>query len=170
MRHIKKNRCRGGNPPTLPGIPDPRSKPELETGIQSGATSDPGDDYLAMGPEEENEEMDIEASLRLGSPTSLFRFSCTLCNKMFNSYVNMCRHRRLAHGRYGICSPHWLLSRKLSSKPSLKHAVQSPISSSRSFQSSCDLSHIVNNANDNLNQFIDGKRNHIRSVAPIVSC
>lgn len=170
MRHIKKNRCRGGNPPPpLPDIPDTHSKPESETGIQSGGTSDPGDDYLAMGPEEENEEMDMEASLRLGSPTSLFRFACTLCNKMFNSYVNMCRHRRLAHGRYGICSPHWLLSRKLSNKPSLKHAVQSPINSSRNPQIFHDLSHIVTNANDNLNRFIDGKRNNIRSLAPTVS-
>ena len=169
MRHIKKNRCRGGNPP-LPETPDSRSKPESETGIQSRETSDLGEDYLAMSPEEESEEMDMEASLRLGCPTSLFRFSCTLCSKMFNSYVNMCRHRRLAHGRYGICSPHWLLSRKLSNKPFLKNAVQSSISSSRNSINFPDLSHIVTNANDNLNQFIDGKRNHIRSVAPIVSC
>ena len=170
MRHIKKNRCRGGNPPPLSGIPDASSLPVSEAVVQPEETSgDRGDDYLVMGPEEEGEDMDMEASSKLDCPTSLFLFSCTLCNKMFNSYVNMCRHRRLAHGRYGICSPHWLLSRKLSSKPSVKHAVQSPISSSRSSQNSHDLSHIVINANNNLNQFIDGKKNHIRSVAPIVS-
>ena len=60
MRHIKKNRCHGGNPP-LPETPDSRSKPESETGIQSRETSDLGEDYLAMSPEEESEEMDMEA-------------------------------------------------------------------------------------------------------------
>ncbi len=160
MRHIKKNRCRGGNPPTAPSPP---IKVESEIGARPGETSDLGDDSLASR-EEESEEMDMEASLRLGCPSSLFRFACTLCAKMFNSYVNMCRHRRLAHGRYGICSPHWLLSRKLSGKPTLHHAVPSSVTSPRNPE---DLSHFVHNANDNLNKFIDGKKNNIRSVAPV---
>lgn len=169
LRHVKKNQCRGGNqsPPELLESP---SKPESETGLQSGETSEAGDDCLAISPAEESEEIDMEASLRLGCPASLFRFACTLCAKMFNSYISMCRHRRLAHGRYGICSPGWLLSRKLSGKStSHQSTILSPIASSGSNANSQDLSHIVDNANDNLNRFLDGKRNHIRSIAPTVS-
>lgn len=168
MRHIKKNRCRGGGPP-LAGPPP--SKSESETVVPSGETSDQCDESdLVVRVEEESEEMDMEASLRLGCPTSLFRFACTLCTKMFNSYVNMCRHRRLAHGRYGICSPHWLLSRKLSGKSMLNHSVPSPvITMTQNIKNSQDLSHFVQNANDNLTQFIDGKFVHIRSTVPAVS-
>lgn len=165
LRHVKKNQCRGGNqsPPELPGPP---SKPESETGLQSGETSEAGDDFLAISPAEESEEMDMEASLKLGCPAPVFRFACTLCSKMFNSYINMCRHRRGAHGRYGICSPGWLLSRKLSGKPTLHQSTLSPMISSGNQINSQDLLLVISNANENLNRFLDGKTNHIRSVAP----
>ncbi|KAF4529694.1 hypothetical protein B566_EDAN010780, partial [Ephemera danica] len=35
------------------------------------------------------------------SESGEFRYTCTVCNKMFTNYVNMCRHRRLAHGTIG---------------------------------------------------------------------
>lgn len=166
MRHIKKNRCRGGGPT----VTAPPSKNEPEMGVPSVDASDQCDESNLSVREEESEEMDMEASLRLGCPTSLFRFACTLCAKMFNSYVNMCRHRRLAHGRYGICSPHWLLSRKLSGKSMLNHAVPSPvISSTKNLQNSQDLSHFVQNANENLTQFLHGKIVHIQSTVSPVS-
>ncbi|XP_057367121.1 uncharacterized protein LOC130688170 [Daphnia carinata] len=165
LKHVKKNQCRGGNqsPAELPGPP---SKPESETGLQSGETSEAGDDFLAISPAEKSEEMDMEASLKLGCPAPVFRFACTLCSKMFNSYINMCRHRRVAHGRYGICSPGWLLSRKLSGKPTLHQSTLSPMVSSGNQINSQDLLRVIPNANENLNRFLDGKRNHIRSVAP----
>ena len=159
VRHIKKNRCRGGNlsGPVLP---------KTERSPQSVDTTEPCDDYVR---EEESEEMDMEASLKLGCPTSLFRFACTLCFKMFNSYVNMCRHRRLAHGRYGICSPHWFLSRKLPGKSMLRHSVPLSVASSDTLQNSQDLTYIIQNAHHNFHQFIDGKASHIRSITVAVS-
>ncbi|KAI9555853.1 hypothetical protein GHT06_018370 [Daphnia sinensis] len=163
LRHVKKNQCRGGyqSPTEVPN-----SKPESETGLQSGETSEAGDDFLAISPAEESEEMDMETSLKLGCPAPVFRFACTLCSKMFNSYINMCRHRRVAHGRYGICSPGWLLSRKLSGKPTLHQSTLSPMLSSGNQINSQDLLYVVPNANENLNRFLDGKGIHIRSVTP----
>ena len=164
IRHIKKNRCRGGNLPA----PSTSANTEEETGVQLPEKKT-NDLFDIFANREEEEEMDMEASLKLGCPTSLFRFACTLCSKMFNSYVNMCRHRRLAHGRYGICSPHWLLSQKLTEKTALQDSITKPVTSPQTLQNSQDLSHIVHNANDNLNQFIDGKNKHIHSTTPIVS-
>lgn len=164
MRHIKKNRCRGGGSNS-----GPQSKTESEISVHSEEISNSNDDDTTRR-EDESEEMDMEASLKLGCPTSLFRFACTLCAKMFNSYVNMCRHRRLAHGRYGICSPHWLLSRKLSGKPMINHSVPLPAMTNQGIQNSLDFSHFVQNANENLSRHLDGKKIHIKSiVAPVSS-
>ena len=103
-RHIKKKLCRrGGNLPS----PSTSANTKLETGVQS-------DLFDIYANREKEEEMDMEASRMLSCSTSLFRFACALCSKMFDSYANMCRHRQLAHGRYDFCSPHWLLSQKLS--------------------------------------------------------
>ncbi|KAG8224487.1 hypothetical protein J437_LFUL003210, partial [Ladona fulva] len=72
----------------------------------------------ADGSDEEDEEEEVElsrganATSAEGSTTSEsapaastaqgeeeeFRYTCGVCQKMFTNYVNMCRHRRLAHG------------------------------------------------------------------------
>ena len=175
MRHIKKNRCRGGGPQQQPPAEEASTvKSEDESEEHSSNTSIVHEIH-PVAVEEESEEMDMEASLKLGCGSSLFRYACTLCSKMFTSYVNMCRHRRLAHGRYGMCSSNWLQSRKSSDRKSSFHqSMQSSVtSSSRSFAKSIftfqDYSHFVDNAEDNLQHFLHGKKNHIRTFGPSVS-
>jgi len=112
------------------------------------------------------EEIDMEASLKLGCSTSLFRFACTICSRMFQTYVNMCRHRRLAHGRFGICSPNLLVSRnKLKSYLSLYKMVPAKNLLKDSSTNDC-LRDFVEIADVNHRLFIDGKRAHILSSKP----
>ena len=153
-RHIKESRCQGRG--DLP-VPSTSANTELEIVVDTEETRDIVENFSNL---EEEEDMDVEASLKLGCPTSLFRFGCTHCSKMFKSYANMCRHRQLSHGRYGICSPE---------KTTLQDLVTMPVRSPQNLQNSNDLTNIVHKYSDNLNQCTDGKNKHLHSVAPIVS-
>lgn len=42
-------------------------------------------------------EADKEKSLAIGISSSGYKYGCTMCKKLFSNYLNMCRHRRLAH-------------------------------------------------------------------------
>nr|CAD7587207.1 unnamed protein product [Timema genevievae] len=46
----------------------------------------------------ENEDSINKPADLLNSVGDEFRYTCGVCQKMFTNYVNMCRHRRLAHG------------------------------------------------------------------------
>ena len=174
MRHIKKNRCRGG---TQPAHQNTDVKSDADSGAQSEEQSSTTSFVHEIHPvyEDDNEDMDMEASLKLENGGSLFRYACTLCSKMFSSYVNMCRHRRLAHGRYGMCSSNWLQSRKSSARKSSPsyQSMQSQAIFSHSFARRTftfhNYSHFVQNADDNLQRFLHGKNKHIKSLVNTVS-
>lgn len=168
MRHMKKNRCRGS---ALVSSPESMQDSKSETDANDTENScslkthenqpSPANEY-----EDDDEVMDIEASTGLGCPASLFRFACILCAKLFDSYVNMCRHRRLAHGRYGVCSPQRLVTRKLFQSPGSLYDMPN-VPSSRLLASSHgqDYEKFVHNAHDNSTQYIEGKiSTAVRSV------
>ena len=115
------------------------------------------------------DEMDMEASLKLGGGcASLFRFACTLCSTLFTSYVNLCRHRRLVHGRFvGICSSSWLVSRKTKKTcSSAAWPLFKTVAAKDLLAGSSSWNDLFRNypriAQENLNHFICGKRAHIR--------
>ena len=164
-RHIKKNRCRNPNPSKDEGEEKEKKeengsvdvKHEEEETLTTLVVDDAMDDL---------EEIDMEASLKMGCSTSLFRFACTICSRMFQTYVNMCRHRRLAHGRFGICSPNLLVSRnKSKSYLSLYKMVPAKNLLKDSSTNDC-LRDFVEIADVNHRLFIDGKRPHIISSKP----
>lgn len=177
IRHIKKNRCRGGAQPAHQ-TPEAMVKSDPESGAQSAEEQSSTTSFvheIHLVHEDDIDEMDMETSLKPENAGSLFRYACTLCSKMFSSYINMCRHRRLAHGRYGMCSSNWLQSRKSSAKKSLSssQSVHSnaipPHSFARRTFTFHNYSHFVRNADDNLQRFLHGKKNHIKSLVNTVS-
>ena len=112
---------------------------------------------------EESEELDMEASLKLSCSASFFRFMCTLCSRLFSSYVNMCRHRKLAHGRYGICSPSLLANRKSKYAPLYK---PTPTKSLLNMELT-DPNHFSRIVDENLTNFLDGKIRPLVSLHPV---
>lgn len=138
MRHIKKNRCRG-----MASSPVDSSKSETDANDTENSS--------VVKTADELEDDEIEISMQL-CPSSLFRFACILCAKLFDSYVNMCRHRRLAHGRYGVCSPQRLLTRKVfQASPEISNSSRLLATSSQ------DYDKFIDNAYDNAALFIEGK-------------
>ena len=116
---------------------------------------------------EEMEEMDMESSLKLGFSTSLFRFACTMCSRMFTSYGSMCRHRRLEHGRYGgICSTSLFTTHKRKYSSFFKSTpTKNMLVGTRCLQQNPVFS---DNVHHNLCNFLEGKRLHLRSLQPTV--
>lgn len=126
---------------------------DTETSLKLNEVNENGHENRDIEEEEDDDE-DIVISMKLGCPTSLFRFTCILCAKLFDSYVNMCRHRRLAHGRYGVCSPQRLVTRKMLQRSHYESANSARLLAS---SLSADYARFVDNAFDNSTQFIEGK-------------
>merc|ERR1712071_373461 len=144
-RHVNKNRCRN--------IHVKEEQQEEEVVVEELATSDENVD--------DSEEMDMEEMEELGCSTSLFRFACVLCSRMFTSYGSMCRHRRLAHGRYGICCARGLTSRKRKCCAPIR--IKNLLVGTHCHQ---DIPTFSANVHHNLLHFLQGKRTHLRSLPP----
>ena len=171
MHHIKKNRCRIGN------------GEENQANFLGGSSSENGKKVIGSQMDEDSEASSQDEEINaetLADESELFapsaRFVCTLCTKMsvFSSYVSMWRHRRRFHHDhdppYGICSSDWLKSRKpirksrilpvnSATNETLQIATLSPV----------DYSYFIQNVSENLNDFLDGKRIHIRAAEHVVS-
>ena len=134
----------------------------IVTELASVTSDDNMDDHM-----DGSEEIDMEASSELGFSTSLFRFACTVCSRMFTSYVNMCRHRRLAHGRYGgICSGSQFTSHKRKYSLFFKSTpAKNMLVGTRCLQQKPVFS---DNVHHNLCYYLEGKRLHLRSLQPTV--
>ena len=85
---------------------------------------------------------------------SRFKFSCTVCKKRFSNYVNMCRHRRKAHGNETRPRPEvpkpLPVTRLNPRKPKPLYS-ESPEEVARFY---AGVSH---NIATNLNEYLDGK-------------
>lgn len=89
---------------------------------------------------------------------SRFKFSCTVCKKRFSSYLNMCRHRRKAHGNENKPrSEHCLTYGHQSKAPS-------PISENPE-EIALFYAGVSHNIATNLNCYIDGKPESLTNFA-----
>lgn len=164
LRHLKKNRCRGGGKDidedsSRTSFPDSASMMQDEQVV--GSQSESSDSFDGQNGDEQSAENECEVT-----PSGCPRFVCTMCAKVYNSYVSVCQHRRLAHDRIGICLSEWLRSRKPMGSRS-----RAPLSFSRRSYSreKPDYVSFIRIAHENLQGFIDGKRIHIRVTSPPVS-
>ena len=85
---------------------------------------------------------------------SRFKFSCTVCKKRFSNYVNMCRHRRKAHGNETRPRPEvpkpLPVTRLNPKKPK-------PLYSESPEEVALFYASVSHNIATNLNEYIDGK-------------
>ena len=85
---------------------------------------------------------------------SRFKFSCTVCKKRFSNYVNMCRHRRKAHGNETRPRPEvpkpLPVTRLNPKKPK-------PLYSESPEEVALFYAGVSHNIATNLNEYIDGK-------------
>ncbi|XP_022243640.1 uncharacterized protein LOC106461082 [Limulus polyphemus] len=114
---------------------------------------------VAEGGEKRNSRIYSEGnieSLLVNASMAGIQVSCTVCKKQFSSYVNMCRHRRLAHQYI----PRGKQGKNKYGKPIVQN-------SSALQDSSCALSEaeffltIAEKISENLIHFVDGKSSQI---------
>lgn len=89
---------------------------------------------------------------------SRFKFSCTVCKKRFSSYINMCRHRRKAHGNETKSRSEQCLT--------LEHQRRAPSPIVHNPEEiAAFYANVSHNIADNLNCYIDGKPDSLVNFA-----
>ncbi|KAL4236750.1 histone-lysine N-methyltransferase [Mactra antiquata] len=111
---------------------------------------------------EKEEEIDHEINFtadEIDDGGSRFKFACTVCKKRFSSYINMCRHRRKVHSNENRHRTIECLTFGRKPRVNPSPILENPLDVAAFF---ANISH---NIATNLNCYIDGKSESLKSFA-----
>ncbi|XP_041377332.1 uncharacterized protein LOC121389750 [Gigantopelta aegis] len=148
-----------------PVLPDKQDAEEEEKNVMKKCPVECDDtaveSFLPNHDSEETGEVELwegEIKSPKSGKRSRFNFACTVCKKKFNCYVNMCRHRRLAHRTRKYGQPTLLCQREAAK---LRDTVI--VSDYIPIPPEMNYANVAENIATNLNHYLDGGQDAIAS-------